>query len=115
MNIVTFGVASRQTVSARFIAAAKEEEARSNSITFASAELLFQTLTLRRWHMITRMIGAGPLHVSEIAAQAGCELTTITHDVGKLAHVGILERTGCDIYLFRYDGIHVDFTFSPTA
>ncbi|MEA3094096.1 MAG: hypothetical protein QOJ04_5438 [Caballeronia sp.] len=63
---VTLGVASRETVNKRFLAAF-EGEAQGAYITSESPELLFQTLTKMRWNIIKTTTRTGPLSIREIA------------------------------------------------
>lgn len=108
MNTVTMGVGSLETVSRRFVAAMKDES-RGAYITFASADLLFQTLTQRRWDILRSMIGAGPLSVQEIAHRTGHAARTVQRDIKTLLNVGVLERNDDGTIEFPYDAVHVDF------
>ena len=111
MNTVTLGVESRDAVSERFIAAMTGEH-QGQFITFESVDLLFQTLTLLRWNLISEMTGARPLSISELARRLGREVDTVHDDVHALLDAGILERTDAGMIEFPYDKVHVDFTLS---
>lgn len=111
MSTVTLGVASREVVAARFVAA-MEGEQQGQFITFESVDLLFQTLTLLRWNLISEMTGAGPLSISELARRLGREVNTVNADVHALLDAGILERTDAGMIECPYDKVHVDFTLT---
>jgi predicted transcriptional regulator len=108
MNTVTLGVDSLETVSGRFVAAMKGEP-QGAYITFASADLLLQTLTPRRWSILRSMTGAGPLSLRALARRAGCNARTAQRDVEALLDVGVLERKADGTLEFPYDAMHVDF------
>ncbi|MFM0216248.1 HVO_A0114 family putative DNA-binding protein [Paraburkholderia caledonica] len=108
MSTVTLGVDSLETFSGRFVAAMNGEP-QGIYITFASADLLFETLTQRRWHILRLMTGAGPLSVRELARRAGYSTQTVQRDATALLNVGILERNADGTIDFPYDAVHVDF------
>jgi predicted transcriptional regulator len=108
MNTVTLGVGSLETVSGSFVAAMKGEP-QGAYITFASADLLLQTLTLQRWSILRSMTGAGPLSLRAVARRAGCDARTAQRDVEALLNVGVLERNADGTIEFPYDAVHVDF------
>jgi predicted transcriptional regulator len=108
MSTVTLGIDDREASSSRFVAAMKGES-QGAYITFASADLLFQTLTQRRWNILRSMTGAGPLSVQEIARRTGHAARTAQRDVKALLNVGVLERNDDGTIEFPYDAVHVDF------
>jgi predicted transcriptional regulator len=108
MTTVTLGVDSEDAVSARFVAAMKGEE-QGSFITFATPELLLQTLTQMRWEIIKEMTGAGKLSLREVARRVGRDVRRVSDDVHALLDVGVLERSGDGSIEFPYDAVHVDF------
>ncbi|MGF6776033.1 transcriptional regulator [Paraburkholderia sp. GAS334] len=108
MSTVTLGVDSHAAFSGRSIAAMKGK-AQGAYITFASADILFQTLTQRRWNVLRIMTGAGPLSLRELARRAGCDARTAQRDVEVLLNAGVLERNAEGTVQFPYDAVHVDF------
>lgn len=62
MNTVTLSVASREDVTRRALAAF-EGKAQGAHITFASVELLWQTLTAKRWSLLKAMTGQGAMSI----------------------------------------------------
>jgi predicted transcriptional regulator len=108
MKTVTLGVAKRDAVTDRFLNAMKGK-AQGACITFASPELLFQTLTQLRWNIIQSITGAGPLSIREISRRVGRDVKSVHRDVHALLNAGVLERTDDGAIEFPYDAVHVDF------
>jgi predicted transcriptional regulator len=108
MKTVTLGVASRDAVTTRFLAAMKGK-AQGAYITFESPELLFQTLTQMRWNIIQAITGAGPVSIREIARRVDRDVKAVHRDVHALLNVGVLERNADGAIEFPYDAVHVDF------
>jgi predicted transcriptional regulator len=108
MKTVTLGVASRDTVTKRLLAA-MNGKAQGAFITFDSPELLFQTLTQLRWNIIQEMTGAGPLSIREISRRVGRDVKAVHRDVHALLDAGVLERNVDSAIEFPYDAVHVDF------
>ena len=106
MNTVTLSVASREDVNRR-VRAAFGGEAQGAHISFASVELLWQTLTSKRWAILQAMTGQGELPIREVARRVG-------RDVTALLHAGVIERTERGV-VFAYDAVHVDFTLTKAA
>jgi predicted transcriptional regulator len=108
MNTVTLGVASRETVTKRFLAAFENKQ-QGSYITFESPEMLFQTLTQLRWNLIKTITGAGPLSIREIARRVDRDVKAVHRDVHALLQSGVVERTDEGAIVFPYDAVHVDF------
>ncbi len=113
MNTVTFSVASREDVSRRFHAAF-QGEAQGARISFTSVELLWQTLTSKRWAILHAMTGEGEMPIREVARRVGRDVKAVHGDVTALIHAGVIERTGRSV-VFAYDAVHVDFRLTKTA
>lgn len=108
-STVTLGVDSLETFSGRFVAAMNGEP-QGAYITFASADLLFETLTQRRWNILRLMIGVGSLSLRELARRAGYSTQTVQRDAAALLNVvGVLECNADGTIDFPYDAVHVDF------
>ena len=108
MTTVTLSVASREDVTRRALAAF-EGAAQGAHISFASVELLWQTLTKKRWEILKMMTGQGPLTIREIARRLERDVKAVHGDVHALLEAGIIERTDEKLVVFPYDAIHVDF------
>ena len=113
MNIVTLSVASREDVTRRALAAL-EGQTQGAHISFASAELLWKTLTKKRWELLRAMTGQGPLSIREAARRVGRDVKAVHGDVQALINAGIIDRTKDGIE-FPYDAVHVDFTLTKAA
>lgn len=109
MSTVTLGLASRDELNAWAIAAMRGE-AQGAHITFASPELLLDTLQGSRWDILKLMIGAGPLPLPEVAQRLGNSVDRVHGDVRALLDVGLLERDQAGNLVFPYDAVHVNFT-----
>jgi len=107
-NTVTLGIDPERVATKRF-AAAMKGEAQGSFITFASPELLFQTLTQPRWYIVKAMTGVGPLSLREVAQRVGRDEEAVHDDVRALLETGVLERTAEGAIVFPYDAVHVDF------
>lgn len=104
MNVVTIGLTSDGDAQHR-LAAAFRGEAQGARISFASAELLWQVLTARRWYLLQAMSGQGKdkqqqqgaglgLYIAKNLAEINhCELSiTSTEDVGTKVTLNIPTR-----------------------
>ncbi|MBD2751122.1 transcriptional regulator [Microvirga sp. BT688] len=109
MTIVTLSVASREDVTRRALAAF-EGKAQGAHISFASVELLWQTLTTKRWEILKAMTGQGPLTIREVARRVERDVKAVHGDIHSLLNAGFIERTDEGLVIFPYDAVHVDFT-----
>jgi predicted transcriptional regulator len=78
-------------------------------ISFASPELLWRTLTAKRWELLRTMTGQGPLGLREIAGRVGRDVKVVHTDVHALTSAGILHRAETGKFEFPYDAVRVDF------
>lgn len=108
MKTITLGVALRNAVTARFLAAMKGKT-QGVYITFESPELLFEVLTQLRWNIIQAITGVGPVSIREIARRVERDVKAVHRDVHALLKAGILERNADGAIVFPYDAVHVDF------
>jgi predicted transcriptional regulator len=113
MNTVTLSVASREDMSRRARAAFLGHDQGAH-ISFASVDLLWQTLTKKRWEILHAMTGQGDLAIREVARRVGRDVKAVHGDITALIHAGVVERTDRGV-LFPYDAIHVDFTLIKAA
>ena len=114
MTTVTLSVASRDDVTERALTAfeGKRQGAR---ISFASVELLWRTLTRKRWELLKQMTGQGAMSIREAARRVGRDVKSVHGDVHALLDAGILEHTEDGRIRFPYDAVHVDFTLTAAA
>jgi predicted transcriptional regulator len=113
-NTVTLSVASREGLAQRALAAFGGKMQGSH-ISFASADLLWQTLTRKRWELLQAMTGAGPMSIREAARRVARDVKAVHSDISALIAAGIVERTEEGSVVFPYDGVHVDFVFGRAA
>ncbi len=114
MNTVTLSVASREDVTRRALEAF-DGKRQGAHISFASVELLWQTLTQKRWELLKAMTGQGPMTIREAARRVGRDVKAVHGDVRALLDAGVLERTANRRIVFPYDAVHVDFTIGVPA
>jgi predicted transcriptional regulator len=113
MNTVTLSVASRADVTRRALAAF-DGQAQGAHISFASAELLWQTLTRKRWELLHALTGEGVMSIREAARRVGRDVKAVHGDVMALIGAGVIDRVDGGI-VFPYDAIHVDFMLTRAA
>ena len=113
MNTVTLSVSSPEDVSRRALAAFRGE-AQGNHISFASVDLLWQTLTKKRWEILHAMTGQGAMSIRAVARLVGRDVKAVHGDVVALIQAGIIDRDGGAV-AFAYDAVHVDFTLTKAG
>lgn len=113
MRTVTLSVASRRAVSGRFRAAMRGK-AQGAHITFASAALLWRTLTAKRMELLQSMAGQGTLSIRELMRRVGRDVKSVHGDVTAPVAAGVIDRTEGGVE-FPYDAVHVDFTLRKAA
>lgn len=114
MNVVTIGVSSVQEVRRRTSAAFRGKR-QGAFISFASEDLLWKTLTPKRWALLKIMAGQGPLTIREVARRTRRDVRAVHSDVHALLKAGVLDRDEGRHVQFSYDAIHVDFVLKAAA
>ena len=114
MKTVTLSVASRSEVTKRARTAFTGRKQGAH-ISFSSIELLWQTLTIKRWELLRAMTGQGPMTIRETARRVERDVKAVHGDVHALLDAGVLERTDDGRIVFPYDAVHVDFMLHKTA
>lgn len=114
MNSVTLGIANRDLVSRRFVDAFNGNR-QGSFISFETPELLFKTLTAKRWELLQVMTGAGPMSIREAARRLHRDVKAVHGDVQALLGAGLLEKNESGQILFPYDAVHVDFILKEAA
>jgi predicted transcriptional regulator len=108
MRTVTLDVSDRKAVSRRALEALKGRKDGAR-ISFASPELLFRVLTMKRWELVRALTGAGPISIREAARRVDRDVKAVHSDIHALLNAGILRRTDDGRIEFPFDAIHVDF------
>jgi len=114
MKTVTLSIAARGDVTRRALAAF-DGKAQGAHLSFASVELLWKTLTAKRWDILKTMTAQGPLALREIARRSERDVKTVHGDIHALLRAGIIERAEDGRFVFPYDAVHVDFTLGRAA
>lgn len=109
MKTVTIDVRPLTGTLGDFTQAWKSGKPSAPRISFESPELLFKTLSGKRWELLNAMTGAGPMSIREAARRVERDLKAVHGDVTALINAGILSKTDDGMIVFPYDAIHVDF------
>jgi len=83
-----------------------EREAR---IGFATPELLWKVLTAKRWELLKKMRGAGPMSIREAARRVGRDVKAVHADVAALLDAGVLSRSTGGGVEFPFEAVKVEF------
>lgn len=114
MRTVTLGVSSVEDTRQQ-LAAAFRGEAQGEFIAFASVELLWKVLTVKRWEIIRAMTGQGQMTIREVARRVGRDVKAVHGDIQALLKAGVLDRSETGRVMFPFDAVHVDFTVTMAA
>jgi predicted transcriptional regulator len=114
MNTVTLSLASREDVTRRALAAFNGQQQGAH-ISFGSAEMLWRTLTRKRWELLKAMTGQGAMTIREAARRVDRDVKAVHGDVHALLDAGVLDRTEDGRVAFPYDAVHVDFMLTVAA
>jgi predicted transcriptional regulator len=113
MTTVTLSLASQHMVTAHALAAFSGETQDAH-FSFASPELLWRTLTQKRWALLQAMTGQGAMSIREAARRVGRDVKAVHGDVNALISAGLIEREAEKV-VFPYDAVHVDFMLTKAA
>lgn len=108
MRTVTIGIFSEEDTSKRMREAFRGTP-QGAFISFASPELLWKVITVKRWELLRALAGAGPVAIREIARRVSRDVKSVHGDVQALLKAGVIDRTEDGRIVFPYDEIHVDF------
>jgi len=82
---------------------------KSERISFATPELLWQVLTAKRWELLKALCGAGPVSIREAARRVGRDVKAVHGDVTALLNAGVLDRAAGGGIVFPYEAVKVEF------
>ena len=82
---------------------------KSARISFASAELLWQVLTAKRWDLLKALCGAGPVSIREAARRVNRDVKAVHGDVTALLNAGLVDRTEDGKIVFPFEAVKVEF------
>jgi predicted transcriptional regulator len=114
MKTVTLSVSNLEEAMDRFERGWKGEK-QGARLSFATIELLWKTLTPRRWELLQAMAGKGPMSLRAAARLVKKDVKTTHGDIHTLLKSGILDRDEDGRVSFPYDAIHVDFLVKAAA
>ena len=114
MKTVTVGVSSVKEVQSR-TAAAFRGQRQGAHISFASEDILWKTISPKRWTILKSMAGQGPMAIREIARRVKRDVRAVHSDVHVLIDTGLIERADDGGFQFPYDAIHVNFVLRSAA
>ena len=110
MKTVILEVRPPDEGTAGFVRAWKTDtQQRSARISFASPELLWKVLTLKRWELLKALCGAGPVSIREAARRVKRDVKGVHGDVVALLDAGILSRAEDGAIEFPYEVVKVEF------
>lgn len=114
MRTVTLGVSSIEETQRQAAAAFRGEKV-GEFISFATVELLWKVLTVKRWDILRAMTGQGEMTIREIGRRVDRDVKAVHGDVQALLVAGVLDRAVSGRVIFPYDAVHVDFTLGKAA
>ena len=82
---------------------------KSARISFATPELLWQVLTVKRWELLKALCGAGPVSIREAARRVDRDVKAVHGDVTALLKAGVLDRAEGGGIVFPFEAIKVEF------
>ena len=110
MRTVILDVKSTADTFAEIAKVAKSGKAeREARISFATPELLWEVLTLKRWELIKSLCGAGALSIREVARRVHRDVKAVHGDVHALLQAGVLQRDESGKIVFPFDAVKVEF------
>lgn len=109
MSMVTLEVRSLADTLSDVAQAMETGKTSAPRLAFETPELLFKTLTGKRWELLRTMAGAGPMTIREAARRVGRDVKAVHGDVHALLDAGILDKTAEGRIVFPFDAVHVDF------
>jgi predicted transcriptional regulator len=114
MKTVTLSVTTREEVTTRALNAFDGQE-QGMHISFSSVDLLWQTMTRKRWELLKAMTGKGAMSIREASRLVKRDVKTVHGEVHALLDAGVIQRTADGEIVFPYDAVHVDFMLTSAA
>ena len=82
---------------------------RSARIGFATPEVLWKVLSVKRWELLKALCGAGAVSIREAARRVERDVKAVHSDVTALLSAGLLNRTETGNIEFPYEAVKVEF------
>jgi len=117
MDTVVLEVADRATVNARIIRACQNGKPEKEAhISFETSDLMWRTITAKRWDILKAMAGAGVLGVRELARRLNRDVRAVHSDTRVLLNAGVIDKTDDGKLLFPYRRVKMQLAFdAPVA
>lgn len=110
MKTVTLDVRTPADSMADFVKTWKTRKPQKSArISFATPELLWKVLTVKRWELLKALCGAGPVSIREAARRVGRDVKAVHGDVTALLSAGVLDRTEEGGIVFPFEAVKVEF------
>ncbi len=110
MKTVTLDVRSPGDAMGDFVRVWKTGKSQKSArISFATPELLWQVLTLKRWELLKALCGAGQVSIREAARRVGRDVKAVHGDITALLNAGVLERAEGGGIVFPFEAVKVEF------
>jgi predicted transcriptional regulator len=84
-------------------------------ITFSTPEQLFAAFSPRRWELIDRLQGVGPISLRGLARTLGRDVKRVHQDVTALIAEGVIERNENKKLFVPFKRIHISFDLLTKA
>ena len=84
-------------------------------ISFSSVELLWQTMTRKRWELLKALTGRGAVSIREASRLVDRDVKSVHGDVHALLEAGVILKNDKGMIVFPYDAVHVDFMLISAA
>jgi len=110
VKTVTLDVRAPSESMAEFVHVWKTGKAeRTAHISFATPELLWKVLTVKRWEVLKAMCAAGPISIREAARRVDRDVKAVHSDITALLNAGVLDRVEDGRVIFPFDAVKVEF------
>ena len=110
MKTVVLEVRSPEESMANFLQSWKTgKPERSDRISFATPELLWQVLTAKRWELLKVLCGAGAISIREAARRVERDVKAVHSDITALLNAGVLDRAEGGGIIFPFEAVKVEF------
>ncbi len=110
MKTMTLDVRPPADSMADFVNAWKTSKSQKSArISFATPELLWKVLTEKRWELLKKLCGAGPMSIREAARRVARDVKAVHSDVTALLNAGVLNRTADGHIVFPFEAVKVEF------
>ena len=86
----------------------KTRRYQGETLNFETSAAFFGQLTERRWNLVQRLQGAGPLSLREAARRVGRDVRRVHDDVHALIALGLIEKDAHGDIVCPYQSIHID-------